>query len=324
MNTNIVQQAMTCFSFLSDWELIKISGADTKKYLQGQITADVLKLPSGKASFAAHCDAKGKVLSPVLLFFSQESAYFLIRKSLIRAQLDALKKYAIFSKVTIDKTGLIAIGMWGQHVKKIVEELEFTIPPSHCSLTEKEGLILIRFNTPELRFLFLLPEENKASFQYDLFNQGATCCLQSEWLKQEILASHPVIDKENSFRFLPQALDLDKIEGISFSKGCYLGQEMIARATYRGINKRSLFCLIGKSSVLPQSGDTLQIALGKFWRDAGSILAVTETDNNRFLIQTVLPKETTSDSLFRLKKSNESQFRIKYKAAPMVRQKDST
>ena len=86
---------------LDDWALATLTGADSEKYLQGQVTADVAQLTEHQHLLAAHCDPKGKMWSNLRLFRRQDGFAFIERRSLRDAQLKELKKYAVFSKVTI-------------------------------------------------------------------------------------------------------------------------------------------------------------------------------------------------------------------------------
>ena len=89
---------------LDDWALATISGPDSEKYLQGQITADVSHLTDAQHLLAAHCDAKGKMWSNLRVFRREGGFAWIERRSLRDAQLTELKKYAVFSKVTIAPT----------------------------------------------------------------------------------------------------------------------------------------------------------------------------------------------------------------------------
>ncbi len=86
---------------LEDWALATITGADSEKYIQGQVTADVALLQNNQHLLVAHCDAKGKMWSNLRLFRQNEGFAWIQRRSVRDAQLTALKKYAVFSKVTI-------------------------------------------------------------------------------------------------------------------------------------------------------------------------------------------------------------------------------
>ena len=86
---------------LSDWQLVKVSGIDNRTFLQGQVTADINHLNEYTALFAAHCDAKGRMWSNLILFQRGADIFYIVRKTVAEKQIAALKKFAVFSKVTV-------------------------------------------------------------------------------------------------------------------------------------------------------------------------------------------------------------------------------
>ena len=111
---------MSQFISLTQYQLIEAHGADAEKYLQGQLTTDVVQLASGATTLTAHCDPKGKMNAIYRLFkVSSEQFFFLIKKDLLPSGLDALKKYAVFSKVSFDLRDWQIIGLIGEKCGKI-------------------------------------------------------------------------------------------------------------------------------------------------------------------------------------------------------------
>ena len=109
---------------LDDWALATISGPDSEKYLQGQITADVSHLTDAQHLLAAHCDAKGKMWSNLRVFRREGGFAWIERRSLRDAQLTELKKYAVFSKVTIAANDdLVLLGVGPQDTEAVCDKL---------------------------------------------------------------------------------------------------------------------------------------------------------------------------------------------------------
>ncbi|MCV5397138.1 tRNA-modifying protein YgfZ, partial [Escherichia coli] len=98
----------------------------------------------------------------------------------------------------------------------------------------------------------------------------------------------PVIDAANSGQFIPQATNLQALGGISFKKGCYTGQEMVARAKFRGANKRALWLLAGSASRLPEAGEDLELKMGENWRRTGTVLAAVKLEDGQVVVQVVM------------------------------------
>ncbi len=112
-------------------------------------------------------------------------------------------------------------------------------------------------------------------------------------------------------------LNLQALDGISFTKGCYMGQETVARAKYRGANNRALFVLSGTATTPVASGDTLEIQLGDNWRRSGMVLNAWQQDGELWLTA-VLPKDTEADARFRLKQEEGSSLSLQPLPYPLT------
>ena len=129
------------------------------------------------------------------------------------------------------------------------------------------------------------------------------------WWGLDIKAGIPHLEAVHQGEYIPQMLNLQALEGISFTKGCYMGQEIVARAKYRGANNRALFVLAGQASGPVASGDTLEIQLGDNWRRSGMVLNAWQQDGQLWLTA-VLPKDTEADASFRLKQEEGSRLAL--------------
>lgn len=129
------------------------------------------------------------------------------------------------------------------------------------------------------------------------------------WWGLDIKAGIPHLEAVHQGEYIPQMLNLQALDGISFTKGCYMGQEIVARAKYRGANNRALFVLAGQASGPVASGDTLEIQLGDNWRRSGMVLNAWQQDGQLWLTA-VLPKDTEADASFRLKQEEGSRVSL--------------
>lgn len=299
------------FVDLQEWQLIGVKGNEAKSYLQGQFTINMNTLTDNHFSFAAQCDAKGKVFSNMLVFQQDDQLFYIERQSVVEDQLDDLKKYAIFSKVSLTKDNRQLVGLFGDTVSSLLTALGLPIPTPANNLRIIKGVVIIRYEKPNERFILIASPEKMQQLKDKITHLGCAQYHSTDWLILDIKAGYPIIDKPNVLCFLPQALCLDKIGAISFNKGCYRGQEMVARATYRGANKRGLFSLIGTSSITPSAGDSLEIAMGHNWRETGRILAAGALPNGEVIIQAVLSQDTANDATFRLKGGAISSFSLR-------------
>ncbi len=283
---------------LDDWALATLSGADAEKYLQGQVTADVAQLTEHQHLLAAHCDPKGKMWSNLRLFRRQDGFAFIERRSLRDAQLKELKKYAVFSKVTIAPDDEhVLLGVAGFQARAALKNLFAELPDAEKQVVSEGATSILWFEHPAERFL-LVTDVATATRVADALRSDAQLNNSQQWLALNIEAGLPVIDSANSAQFIPQATNLQALGGISFKKGCYTGQEMVARAKFRGANKRALWYLAGKASRVPEAGEDLELKMGENWRRTGTVLAAVLLDDGQLLVQVVMNNDMEPDSVF--------------------------
>lgn len=285
---------------LEDWALITLNGPDSVKYLQSQLTCDVALLATDRFSFAAHCNAKGKMFSHLCVFHHREGMVLIERRSVRDSQLTELKKYAVFSKTTItadDKA--VLLGIAGFQAQSALSGLFARIPNAAHPVTYHQDTALLYFTFPTPRFLLITKPSVCDALQHKL--EGQIQLNDSrQWLALDIEAGYPIIDSANSAQFIPQAANVQALNGISFNKGCYTGQEMIARAKYRRTNKRALYWLAGKASHLPAVGDNLELKMGDNWRRTGTVLAACQLADSSVWIQAILNNDLAPKSLLRV------------------------
>ncbi len=258
---------------LSQYLVISVQGVDAEKFLQGQLTCDVNGLADGQSTLTAHCDPKGKMSSLFrLLRENAEQFYVIIRRALLPSALDNLKKYAVFSKVAFEAQDWQVIGLLDkQKCGTISTDFCLEIGQSTCAM--------------------LL---NKTAQQIDFTGEIA------QWEQAIMQAGYPILSPESQNEFIPQALNLQCIEqAISFQKGCYIGQETVARAKYRGINKRAMFLFNAQTNAPVSLGSEIEMQLENGWRKTGFILSAVHFDGILWL-QVVMNNQFEAGTVFRL------------------------
>ncbi|WP_010435324.1 tRNA-modifying protein YgfZ [Enterobacter mori] len=286
---------------LDDWALATLTGADAEKYLQGQVTADVAQLTEHQHLLAAHCDPKGKMWSNLRLFRHQDGFALIERRSLRDAQLTELKKYAVFSKVIIAPDDEhVLLGVAGFQARAALNNLFSELPDAEKQVVSEGETSILWFEHPAERFL-LVTDVATAERVTEALRGEAQLNNSQQWLALNIEAGLPVIDAVNSAQFIPQATNIQALGGISFKKGCYTGQEMVARAKFRGANKRALWTLAGRASRVPEAGEDLELKMGENWRRTGTVLAAVQLDDGRLLVQVVMNNDMEANSVFRVR-----------------------
>ena len=278
---------------LSNWALVTLIGDDKKSYLHGQVTCDVVGLAADQSTLAGHCDAKGKLRTVFRLFHHNDGYGFLQRRSIMDTQLPELKKYAIFSKVDIEASNDILLGLAGHEADAQIAQLF----GGEGDVRAVEGGTAVKIDNQ--RWLLALTADAAG----DIANKLADSAVLSDdtlWDLFDILAAIPRVDAATELEFIPQAMNLQALGGISFTKGCYTGQETVARAKYRGINKRAMYIVNGPAEQCPQAGDSLERSVGENWRKGGTIVAGYQFADNQATALVVLPNDLDEGTTFRL------------------------
>lgn len=285
---------------LSAWGAIEVTGDDRKSYLQGQVTCDVVSLEAQQSTLGAHCDAKGKAWSVFRLFHTEQGYAMFQPLSAIAQELVELKKYAIFSKVEFTQSSKACIGVMGEQAQAWVDE-HF---PSTGDVRQQNGSSAVRID--ETRWLVLASDELIES----LDAQDNQWVQQSIWTQFDIDAALPTLGEEQQNQHIPQAFNLQALDGISFTKGCYTGQETVARAKYRGINKRMLATLTGRltAAVADDEEIIIERSVGDNWRKAGDVLSAFQYDDHTFKASIIINNNLDEDVEFRLASQPDSRL----------------
>jgi len=285
----------TYFIQLDNFGAISLNGEEQSKYLQGQVTCDVNASTDDNVLTGAHCDAKGKVFS-VFRLINRDSAHLLIQpQTTIEASLAELKKFGVFSKVTIEQVqGLSFTALVGEQAGELIKQ-EFTQAPDSLTPVIQVGSTTLIYITGQTnRFILIDQAEKLIALTKKLTLPVFT---QQVWNLLEITEGFPILAEEHSRQYVPQMLNLQAISGISFTKGCYLGQETVARMQYLGKNKRALFSLTASLSDKLNASDTIEKQLGENWRKAGDILTRYQADDGQCYFQAVLSNDEEMPAL---------------------------
>jgi len=297
---------------LAEYGAIALSGDEQSKYLQGQVTCDVNMLEDNNLLIGAHCDAKGKVFL-VFRMINRQKAHLLLQPTTsTSASLSELKKFGVFAKVTIEKTEELAFyAVAGKNATEVLHQQFVELPNSLTPVLEVGSTSIVYLAGKQKRYLLI---DNKENVEKIITNFDLTIYSQNLWDLIEINEGFPLLAPETVSSYVPQMLNLQAIHGISFTKGCYLGQETVARMQYLGKNKRALFSLQGTApqanNGMIQAGDIIEQQLGENWRKAGDVLASYISDDGCCYLQAVLASDIDATTKLRIKKQEESSLSV--------------
>lgn len=235
--------------------VIAIEGPDAKKFLQGQLTCNLDDIDPQHSAIGALCTYQGRTICNFRLLLDQDTYYLMLHPSLTESVMAYLGKYIAFSKAKMTDVSdqFVHIGCWGAQIETLLGS-EVDIPPlSINEVHSSTACLVIRVADSPERFSCLCSLEKGKTLWKNLATNCEKMPSQS-WQLMNIRGGIPEISLSTTEQFIPQMLNLDLIGGISFKKGCYTGQEIIARSHYLGKQKRRLFRLQTNSTVAPLPG----------------------------------------------------------------------
>ncbi|MCX2791613.1 tRNA-modifying protein YgfZ [Vibrio sp. Sgm 5] len=289
-------------SLLDNLGMITMVGDDKKSYLHGQVTCDVVSLEKDQSMLGAHCDAKGKVWSVFRLFHHNDGYSMVQPKSAIEVELKEIKKYAVFSKVTIEESSDVVLGVAGKNADAFISTLN--ADSGDVRAIEGGTAVKVALN----RWLLALTAEAAQSLVED---SQATLTTHELWTRFDIEAALPYVAADSQNEHIPQALNVQALGGISFTKGCYTGQETVARAKYRGTNKRAMYIVKGVTvEILGEGAIELERSVGENWRSVGALLTYYQFSDNQAMGLIVLPNNLDDDTRLRLVDQPECEWEI--------------
>jgi len=233
----------TFYTLTPSTSILSFSGKDASTFLQGQVTCDVLTIPQAGSLLGALCNHKGRVISTFQLMKEGNDFLMLLPKEMSEIVTKHLSKFIFRSQVKIQNNSD-----------------QFTVLGSTTTLNEEIQKALPTFSSrisvahkPDVSIL-IYPESSLSLIQQsELIQLEGTL---ENWYQALTNSCYPELTRATSELFIPQMLNLDLMDGISFKKGCYTGQEIIARMHYKGSVKRRLVRY--RSSRQHQAGDEIK------------------------------------------------------------------
>lgn len=267
-----VAKTQPAFTPLSHMGFLMVQGPQAESFLQGQLTIDVKKLPLHHLQLGGYCNLKGRLHSLFYItridLMVDSSFLFMLPLENLTHLITTFKKFALFSKVTITDVSADwrAYGLW------------------HYSATCSLPLYPIS----ETRSLLIEPTNDSRNIESEL-SAGATLKTHQDWIAADIQSQHPWILKGGEEAFLPHHLNLPQLGAVDFKKGCYVGQEIVARMEYLGKHQRGLYS--GKVS----TSEIILPATPIY--PSGSVVMSIPFDTDTQAILATIPHEALSSEL---------------------------
>ena len=216
---------------LSHLSILSFSGSDAKEFLQGQMTQDINTISDQSYKMTSILNPKGRIIVTGLIKEFKGNIFFIISKDLSKDCVQWLSRYILRSDVKISIEKNYIFGLNNENQKQLFKydgnQQQLNISP--ISMDHSRCILL-------------------ADDEVSLKDKSIESINESEWILSDIKRGLPILSKESSEKYIPQMINLDLLEGISFSKGCYTGQEVVARVQHRGKIKQRMFHITTESN----------------------------------------------------------------------------
>lgn len=262
---------------------LKLSGPDSIKFLQGQTSCDFHQLTQEKGLQGAVCNIKGRVIANFYALQQNDDILLILASDMLEDTLNHLKKFAVFFKTQLinAKDDYQIEYLFSQETLNSEQDT-----PYHCQPIEQTHLLLTTSLADINQTLYIRPKSETRSAHLPAINDPLKgLCF---------ISGHAIINKATSEKFIPQMLNMQLTQGISFKKGCYTGQEIVARMQYRGNLKKHLYLL---SAPLPLALPALSKLINQEGKEIAEVVD-SVTIGERSFIYAIIGDESAQAPLF--------------------------
>jgi hypothetical protein len=264
----------------SELGLILVTGEDAESFLQNQLSNDISHIDENRFQLSSYSTPKGRLLA-IFQIVQISNGYLLITPlSLVESLLQRLQMFVIQAKVSLANAS--------DHFARFALQTDISKVTQHPLLAQQEGqvsqgdiVISLQLNgvNNENRYLVLCLSFDEAKSLWEEFSRHLRVASFDAWRLSEIKAGMPVIYPQTSEDFVLQMSNLDLLDGVSFKKGCYPGQEIVARMHYLGKLKRRMFLTTLETDLCPAAGDEI-ISKGAESADGSGKVVDAVSDGN--------------------------------------------
>ncbi len=274
---------------VTHFDLLQFHGLDAKAFLQGQLTCDLDQVTSDQAQFGGYCTPKGRVLANFMLWSMPQGYLMQLPAGVATSVAERLRKFVLRSEVKIERASSFRIlGLAGPEAPALLQQALGTLPQGRLAMEHHARASVVRLT--DNNFLVIAASAEMAPLWESLAKHavpaGAEC-----WNWLQIQAGVPWITAPTQDQFLPQMIGLDAIGGVSFDKGCYPGQEIVARTHYLGDVKRKL--RHGHTRADVRAGDAL-LAAGE---QCGTVLNAAPVPGNEWVLLAVISEQAAAQTV---------------------------
>lgn len=241
---------------LSQFGILRVSGEDAQSFLQNLLSNDIRLVDAGHAQLSSFNTAKGRMLAVFTIWRDNEDYLLQLPSSTLDVLRKKLSMYVLRAKVKVSDASneRIALGLSGNQAATLLSKLSAELPQQEMGCVSSEQLHILRLSATRYQ---LTATPAQAQFLWHALSKDSHPVSSVCWDWLNVRAGIPTIVAKTQEEFVPQMVNLDALGGINFKKGCYPGQEIVARMHYLGKLKRRMYLAHLDNTEVPQPGDEL-------------------------------------------------------------------
>jgi tRNA-modifying protein YgfZ len=304
-----MKQNSNLYFDLSHFALLQVSGTDAYDFLQKQFSCDLGLLDSYGWLFSGWCLPNGRVVATFIVFGHDDSLFMILPGMMKVKVIKRLSLFVLRSDVKINDVSddYALLGITGQEINPLLDKITPGNNVSDGGLIGTSCMTVLRLWNRVPRYILVC----KMDVVTGVLNNICATCIEGDrvnWSLLDIEAGIPWLVNSTSECYLPQMLNLDQMQGLSYKKGCYPGQEVISRLHYRGQLKKRMYLGSGSAVIAPGPGD--QIELGDTGAAVGDIIDAERHPDGSMRFLAVTESAQIGNTTLRLRDSIKTPIKL--------------
>jgi folate-binding protein YgfZ len=291
---------------------IEVSGDDAQRFLNTQLTSDLAQVTANAAQYSGYCSPKGRLLATFLVVLRGNDYLLMLPREITGSVADRLKRYVLRAKVNVETRSddYALLGIAGPKAASVIGQVLGQAPADSMQAAEFGATTVVTL--PGCRH-FMICDRDQVEEQWNALSKLAKPAGGQAWELQSIRAGVATVTAATQESFVPQMLGQEKIGAVSFEKGCYPGQEIVARTQYLGNLKRQLY--YGRSDKLLDPGDA--ISNSSTGKTAGTVTNAAPNLDDKWEFLAVLQRDAIEAGMS-LTSTREQSIQVEQPAADIV------
>lgn len=298
---------------LSHLGLIRVSGADTEHFLQGQLSSDVREVTANHFQNSSYCTPKGRMLANFVVFRHGDDLMLQLPAELLPSVIKRLSMFVLMSKVQLTDVSeqLVRIGLAGDCAERLLLRHFGSLPSEPGKQNAAAETTVLRLACPNQPRFELVGAAESMQKLWSVLAAEATRLDAEWWSLLDIRAGIPTIQSGTVEAFVPQMVNLHLLDGVSFTKGCYTGQEVIARMKYLGKLKRRMYLAHAETEREPLPGDEVFSAASESPQGAGKVVDARRSPSGGYDLLAVLEVASAENGDLHLRQASGPELKLR-------------